>query len=270
VAESRLIEASAAPVTRARIAADLGRLGVRPGGVLMVHSSLSALGWVCGAAQAVVEGLLDALGKDGTIVVPSHTSGNSDPAGWRNPPVPEDWWPPIRAEMPAFDPRVTQSQHMGAIAEAVRTWPGALRSVHPQVSFAALGPQAAAVTAGHALDSGFGERSPVARVHDLDGDVLLLGVGHGSNSSLHLAEHRVPDPPRERSAAAVATPGGRRWLSWEDVMPEAGDFETLGASFDATGRTTAGRVGEADARLMRQRELLEFAVGWLQANRARR
>ena len=123
-------------MTRARIAADLGRLGVRPGSVLVVHSSLSALGWVCGRAQAVVEGLIDALGADGTLVVPAHTSGNCDPATWSNPPVPEDWWPVIRAEMPAFDPRVTPTDYMGAIAEVARTWPGALRSAHPQVSFA--------------------------------------------------------------------------------------------------------------------------------------
>ncbi len=137
VSERSRIEASSAPVTRARIAAD------------------------------------------GTLVVPAHTSGNCDPATWGNPPVPEDWWPVIRAELPAFEPRVTPTDHMGAIAELARTWPGALRSAHPQVSFAAVGPQAEAITSGHALDSGFGERSPLARVHDLDGDVLLLGEGEG-------------------------------------------------------------------------------------------
>ena len=107
----------------------------------------------------------------------------------------------------------------------------------------------------------------MARAHDLDADVLLLGVGHGSNSSLHLAEHRVPDPPRERSSAAVSTPAGRRWLSWEDVVADEQDFERLGAEFDATGRTRTGRVGEGEARLMRQRELVEFAARWLATNR---
>jgi aminoglycoside 3-N-acetyltransferase len=270
VSELSAIRASSAPVTRARIAADLGRLGVRPGGVLLLHSSLSALGWVCGGVQAAVEGLLDALGPEGTLVVPTHTNGNSDPADWRNPPVPEDWWPVIREEMPAYDPRVTPSPQMGAIAEAVRTWPGARRSAHPHFSFAAVGPQAEAVTAGHELESGFGERSPVARVRELDGDVLLLGAGHGANSSLHLAEHLVGDPPRQRSAAAVATPQGRRWVSWDDVVADEQDFEALGAAFDATGRTRTGPVGEGEARLMRQRELVEFAVAWLVEHRPRR
>ena len=228
---------------------------------------LSALGWVCGGAQAVVEGLLDALGPDGTLVVPAHPSGNSDPAGWGNPPVPDSWWPAIREHMPGFDPRVTPSHHMGAIPEVVRSWPGARRSGHPQLSFAAVGPHAEEITADHALDSGFGERSPVARVRDRDGDVLLLGVGHGSNSSLHLAEHHVPNQPRETSSAALMTPEGRRWVSWEDVVADEEDFEQLGAAFDATGATRTGPVGEGGARLMRQRELVDFAAGWLAANR---
>jgi len=265
--EERAIAASAAPVTRATLGDDLGRLGVRPGSVLLAHSSVSALGWVCGGAQAVVEALLDALGAEGTLVVPTHSGGNSEPSQWRNPPVPEDWWPVIRATMPAFDPAVTPSGHVGAVPEVARTWPGARRSAHPQVSFAAIGPQAEAVTGGHALDSGFGERSPLARIHDLDGDVLLLGAGHGSNSSLHLAEYRVPDPPRESQGAAVMGPEGRRWVTWEDVVPDESDFEELGAAFEATGAVTVRRAGAGDARLMRQRELVAFAVDWLKRHR---
>jgi aminoglycoside 3-N-acetyltransferase len=266
--EERSIAATRAPVTRARIADDLRALGVRPGSVTLVHSSVSALGWVCGGAQAVVEALRDALGPDGTLVVPTHTGGNSDPADWQRPPVPEAWWPVIRAEMPAFDPALTPVRGLGAVVELVRALPGALRSAHPQVSFAAIGPQAAAVTEDHALDSGFGERSPVGRIHELDGDVLLLGAGHGANSSLHLAEYRVPVPQRETSSAAVAGPDGRRWVTWEDVVADESDFEELGAAFDATGSVSIGPVGEGEARLMRQRELVEFAVAWMTEHRA--
>jgi aminoglycoside 3-N-acetyltransferase len=266
--EARAVAASPAPVTRASLAADLGRLGVRPGSVLLVHSSVSALGWVCGGAQAVVEALLDALGPAGTLVVPTHTNGNSDPAQWRHPPVPEDWWPVIRATMPAYDPaRTPTARQLGTVVEVARTWPGARRSAHPQYSFAAIGPAAGTVTAGHALDSGFGERSPLARVEELDGDVLLLGAGHGSNTSLHLAEHRVPDPPRDSYGAAVLGPDGRFWATWEDVVADESDFEAIGAAFDATGAVKAGRVGVGEGRLMRQRELVAFGVAWMVEHR---
>jgi aminoglycoside 3-N-acetyltransferase len=268
VSEASSILASPSPVTQASLGDDLRGLGVRAGGVLLVHSSLSALGWVCGGAQAVVGALLDALGDAGTLVVPTHTGGNSDPAQWQAPPVPEAWWPVIRATMPAYDPAITPARGLGAVPELARTWPGALRSGHPQDSFAAIGPHAETVTAGHALESGLGERSPLARIHDLDGDVLLLGVDHRSNTSLHLSEHRVPRPRRESYGAAFrGADGRRRWATWEGVAADQSDFGGLGAAFDAGGGVTVGRVGVGEARLMRQRELVAFGVAWMTEHR---
>src|SRR3954471_17749092 len=153
--EAGAVARSRAPVKRASLGADLVRLGVRRGSVLLVHTSMSALGWVCGGAQTVVEALLDAVGKEGTLVVPTHTNGNSAPADWENPPVPEAWWPVVREHLPAFDPARSPSV-LGAVPELVRSWPGARRSDHPQYSFAAVGPTAERVCAGHRLHSGLG------------------------------------------------------------------------------------------------------------------
>jgi aminoglycoside 3-N-acetyltransferase len=266
--EARSIEASAAPVTQAGLADDLRRLGVRPGSVLLVHTSMTALGWVCGGPQAVVGALLDALGPDGTLVVPTHSNSNSEPSEWQNPPVPEDWWPVIRAEMPPYDPARTPSRGLGVVVELVRTWPGARRSGHPHYSFAAVGPAADVITAGHALDSGLGEESPLARVHDLDGDVLLLGAGHASNTSLHLAEYRIAKPNRGESGAAIIRNGRREWATWEDVIGDEEDFGRIGAAFDATGAVTIGRAGNGEARLMKQRALVAFGVAWIDQNRS--
>jgi aminoglycoside 3-N-acetyltransferase len=256
------------PRTRTSLRADLMALGVRPGSVLIVHSSVRALGWVTGGQVAVVQALRDVVGPDGTLVVPTHTPVNSDPAQWRNPPVPESWWPVIRDEMPGFDPALTPSQWMGSVPELVRTWPGAHRSDHPQVSFAALGPAAVQIVRNHRLDSMLGEHSPLARVYELDGDVLLLGVGHGSNTSLHLAEYRVPHPPTAPLGAAVLTGGGgRSWIWWDDVAVDESDFEVLGADLDETGAVRFGSVGSARCRLMSQRAAVDFAVDWFIANR---
>ncbi|WP_117215482.1 aminoglycoside N(3)-acetyltransferase [Allorhizocola rhizosphaerae] len=260
-------ELAGSPWTRGSLAAELAALGVRPGSVLLVHSSLKSLGWVCGGPVAVVQALLDALGPDGTLVVPTHTPDNSDPAAWQHPPVPESWWPVIREHMPAFDPAVTPSRWMGLISETVRTWPGARRSAHPQVSFAALGPAAEEVVAGHRLDDMLGESSPLGAVSRLDGDVLLLGVGHDSNTSLHLAEYRLPAPPRLRQGAAIFEDGRRAWVWWEDVDISEHDFERLGEDFDDTGAVAMGPVGAAACRLMRQHAAVDFAVGWFSKHR---
>lgn len=138
--------------TRDSLASDLRAMGLRAGETLLVHSSLSSLGWVCGGPGVVVRALLDALGDSGTLVVPTHSADNSDPAYWENPPVPEAWWADIRASTPVFDARTTRTLGVGVVPETVRNWPGAVRSCHPQTSFAAVGPRAAAIVEGHALD----------------------------------------------------------------------------------------------------------------------
>ncbi|MFG1953817.1 aminoglycoside N(3)-acetyltransferase [Micromonospora sp. NPDC048830] len=261
-------DAPSRPHTRASLAAQLRRLGVRPGAAVLVHAGLRSLGFVCGGPQAVALALRDALGPAGTLVVPTHTPENSDPAGWRNPPVPEDWWPVIRAEAPGFDPAVTPSRFMGALAETVRCWPGARRSDHPYVSFAALGPAAERIVSDHPLAGMLGPGSPLGRLYEEDADVLLLGVDHGSHTSLHLAEYRQPAPPRRRLGAAVGTPdGGRTWAWWDDVAVDESDFPQLGVDLEATGAVRIGPVGDGTGRLMRQRAAVDFAVGWLARNR---
>ncbi|MFG3706720.1 aminoglycoside N(3)-acetyltransferase [Micromonospora sp. NPDC047670] len=256
------------PHTTESLAADLRGLGLSAGDVVLAHTSMRSLGFVVGGAQAVVAALLEVLGPTGTLVVPTHTPDNTDPAGWEAPPVPEAWWPAIRDHTPGFDPARTPSRYVGILPELVRTWPGALRSDHPQVSFAALGARAGEIVTGHRLDDALGERSPLGAVYRLDGKVLLLGCGYDSNTSLHLAEWRQTSPPRAEQGASVrATDGGGRWLTWVDVRTDEDDFERLGADFEATGAATKGRVGQATARLMAQRAVVDFATGWMAVHR---
>lgn len=252
--------------TRESLASELRALGVRPAETLLVHSSLSALGWVCGGPVAVIEALLDVLGPRGTLVVPTHSADNSDPAAWRNPPVPASWWDGIRASTPAFDTRTTRSLGVGVIPETLRTWPGALRSVHPQTSFAALGPRAAGIVDGHALDCRFGEHSPLARLEEAGAGVLLLGAGFDSCSAFHLAEYRVP-AARVTNSFAVTTPQGRRWTTVEDTAISSDRFEELGADFEKTHPVLRGRVGGADTRLFGLPDAVTHAVEWIRENR---
>ena len=93
--EADAIAATSVPATVASLVRDLAALGVERGGVAIVHSSLSALGWVAGGPQSVVEALLEVVGPDGPIVMPTHSGQLSDPAAWSRPPVPESWITPM-------------------------------------------------------------------------------------------------------------------------------------------------------------------------------
>lgn len=267
----RLVQQSDAPVTVRSLVADLQRLGLEAGSAVLVHSSLSSLGWVCGGAQAVIEALEEVIRPYGTLVMPTHTGHLSDPETWAAPAVPESWWEEIRENMPVYDPEATPSAGMGAIPEAFRSRPGVLRSRHPHFSFAASGAAAIDITSDHQIPYGLGEGSPLARLYEADARVLLLGVGFDRNTSFHLAEYRSDYRTKKvvTRHGPVMIEGHRRWHAFEDIAVDSDDFGELGADFrkHRDDQLRAGRVGDARALLFPQRACVDYAVTWFHRHR---
>lgn len=196
---------------RTGLAGQLSELGVERNGVLLVHASIRAVGTVGGGVGAVVGALRDALGEHGTLVVPAFTPENSDTSAHyldRVRGLTDQAREAVRASMPPFDAATSAAPSMGRLAEAVRLTEEAVRSGHPQTSFAALGPLARNLVADHRSDCHLGEDSPLARLYDLRAQVLLLGTGFDTCTAFHLGEYRVPVPPR-RSYRCVVTTEGR-------------------------------------------------------------
>lgn len=207
-------------VTKQDILEALEKVGVCKGQVLMVHTSLSSLGYVCGGAQVVIEALLEGVGREGTIMMPTQSWKNLDPATGVHWEVSESCWPLIRENWPAYDKNITPTNTMGAVAEMFRQWPGTVRSDHPARSVAAWGKEAAWLTADHDLSNIFGDGSPVGKLYELDGLVLLMGVGYDKNTSLHLADVRAAYPGKHNCLehSAVMENGRRVWKGYETLL----------------------------------------------------
>jgi aminoglycoside 3-N-acetyltransferase len=272
--------ATRTPVGRSALVAGLRGLGVREGGVAMVHAAIGSLGWVVGGSQTVVAALLDCLGPEGTLC--AQVSWDDIPfghAGW-----PERWRALYEAEFPPFDPLLSAAApYEGRLAERIRTWPGAVRSANPACGIAAVGRDAAALAAAHRLDDGFGEGTPYSRLVDVDADVVLLGAPLHTISLLHHAE-AVAHAPKRRTTyrLPLAVSGRAEWVPireldvWGGAFPYAGvlpatarPLGVIAAAALCAGIGSRGPVGTATAHRFPAAVLTRFAVEWLERRFAR-
>lgn len=159
---------------------------------------------------------------------------------------------------------------MGRIPEALRTLPGVLRSEHPTASFAAFGSRAKEICSVHDLEDSFGNRSPLGALYGANADVLLLGVGYDSCTSLHLAERRAFGGHQQniRTGSPMMVDGARTWVAYSEPECVSDDFEALGSDFERDARhVRIGKIAAANARLMSLVTLVDYAVDWLKRSR---
>ncbi|MGD9795026.1 MAG: aminoglycoside N(3)-acetyltransferase, partial [Acidimicrobiia bacterium] len=179
------------------------------------------------------------------------------------------WIPIVRDQLPAFDVRLTPTRGMGQVVECFRALATTVRSNHPLLSVAANGPMADAIVASHPLTPALGETSPLRRLYDLDAIVALLGVGHRSNTSIHLAEYRAVRSGRATvtEGAPVLVDGQRRWVEYEDLELDESDFDRIGEAFARTDMERTGPIGNGIGRRCTVRDIVDFAGTWMIENR---
>ena len=223
-----------------------------------------------GGALAVVNALLEAVGPRGSGGADRDGGELADLAGVYGPHRAHGAGRDrgVFPEVPAFDKDITPTT-MGAIGEALRTADGAVRSAHPQSSFAAIGPQAASLMADHSLECHLGEDSPLAKLYKLGAHVLLLGVGYAACTAFHLAEYRyAKNPPRRMYWCVIVTNGRRHWERFEDVVLDDKEFGLIGESLDGEIPVKRGYVGDAESRLMPMIQVVDHATQWMSWHRA--
>src|SRR3954470_17512611 len=169
-------------ITRSGLVADLRALGLRPGAIAMLHTRMSALGWVVGGADTVVRALLEALGPAGTLMAYASWAEHVYDPGDR----PAEHREAYLAEPPVFDPATAEvDRGYGRIPERIRTWPGAQHSGHPEGGVVAVGARAGWLAHPHADRDAYGADTPFARLVAAGGQVLMLGAPLETVTLLH-------------------------------------------------------------------------------------
>jgi aminoglycoside N3'-acetyltransferase len=259
--------------SQAQIVADLRRLGVQAGDHLMLHASLRALGPVAGGSDGLIAALDQAVGADGTLLM---VLGAHGVAEWAHEPPDPATAAALRPEE-AFDAAHTEAfREVGWLAEAFRRSDGTLVTQHPLGRFGARGRLATWLLADAPWDDYFGPGSPLDRLCQAGGRVLRLGADLGTVTLLHWAEYLVPLATKRRLPryVAVAGPAGPeiRYVDAlddaEGIVAWAGEdyFALLLRDYLATGRARQGQVGGATSELLDARDLVAFAVPWMQAH----
>lgn len=246
----------------------------------MVHCRMSALGHVVGGAETVVRALLEVVGPGGTLVAY---------IGWEDRPpdhleaLSPDERELVLAEHPPYDPRIARARRdHGRVPEALRTWPGAAYSGHPEAGVAAVGPKADVIVQPHRLGDAYGASSPYARVVEHRGQVVLLGAPLETLTLVHHAEAiaRVPGKRHVDWRCPVLVDGAQRWVTLRDIDTSLGafDYRPLTGDVDyvewfaqsaldaGAGRAGAlgagsGHVFEAEALVSHAAALMEEAFG---------
>jgi aminoglycoside 3-N-acetyltransferase len=230
-------------ITRLELVQQLRDLGVRPGDVLLVHTAFSRVRPIVGGPAGLIEALEDALGPEGTLVMPSMTDDDEHP----------------------FDPATTDCRWLGVVADTFWRMPGVVRSDNPH-AFAARGPRATEICAPHPLDRPHGIDSPAGRVHDLNGKVLLIGVGHDADTTIHLAESVAGVRYRRPKRLTVLRDGAPTSFRYLEIDHCCERFDLADDWLDEGGIQRRGRVGHADARLVRARDIVEIVTRRLKEN----
>jgi aminoglycoside 3-N-acetyltransferase len=236
-------QTSPRPLAREELVRQLLSLGVRPGGVLLVHTAFSRVRPVADGPLGLINALRAAVGPTGTLVMPAMADD----------------------DVHAFDPATSPCHRMGIVADSFWRLPGVLRTDSPH-AFAAAGPHGAAITRDQPVDIPHGPDSPVGRVHQLDGQVLLLGVGHDANTTLHLAENLARVRYRRQAVATVLIGGRVTRCHYEEVDHCCENFSRMDGWLDAAGLQRRGTVGHGEARLARSHDLVDVAVARLTDN----
>lgn len=242
------------------------QMGIRKGMLVFVQSSLRPFGWVVGGAQAIIDALMETVTYDGTIVMPAFTKNLSDPSMYKSGTVPRDSWYDIRQSSLPFNKRLSSPVNMGEVAVQFMRNDAVLRSNHPAYSFLAWGKYAKLVVEKHPLHFGLSKDSPLSKIVDLNGFVLLAGMNYDKCEMFDLAQYSNRNCPIRVLTYPVEKGGNVHWIKMLDKEISTNAYKAIGATMEERGVVKTLEVGNATCRFFSAREAINSATVYLNIN----
>ncbi len=241
-------------------------LGLKQGDLIEVHSSLSSFGYIVGGSQTVVDALMECVGYNGTILMPLQCLENSEPSTWINPKVHPNYIKEIRTKLPAFDSKSSNVINMGEIIDNFRRRDNTIISNHPNKAFIAWGKYSKLICNYQSSNFAFSMESPPARLYELKGKILLLGVNYDSITSLHLAEYYGDYTPIKLNCAMVNENGFKKFKKFLDIEHNDQIFNEVGKILESQGFVKSVEIGNALCRLLPFNPLVDLTVKYIREN----
>lgn len=251
-------------ITKNELVSKLRQLGIKEKMVLETHIALSSFGYVIGGAQAVVDALIEAVGFEGTLIMPMQDAYNCDPTIWDAPIIDHHLHQTIRDNIPAFNRKESDGVEMGSVVDNFRRRDGVIVSNNPSLAYVARGRYAKLICDRQSLHFSLGEESPIARMYELNAYVLMIGVPYSKCTCLHLSEYRSNYRPIVLQGAAVEIKGKRVWKKYLDIDLNSQIFNQIGYKMEEVIDIKSIMIGHAEAKLFALDEAIDFAVDYLQ------
>ena len=226
--------------------------GIRSGMTLIVHSALSSFGYILGGAETFNDALLETIGYHGTLIMPLQAADRGEPSYFEHPAVPLEKMDKFRQELPAYDPRHTETYHMSRAVDNLRRRERSYVSRHPVNGFVAVGRMARILTADSSLSFSLGEDSLLGRLYELRAYCFLAGVSYENMTALHLAEYRAEARPviLQGSAVSQPQPHWQKFLDL-DIDSQDGCFAAIGRRLEERGQVRKCPLYKGEGKLIR-------------------
>lgn len=261
--EIDVIHQTQSPLSKNDLENDLKALGLSSKDHVIIHVSMSKIGWIIGAEVTLLQAL-QSFFCEGTIVMVTQTGDLSDPRNWENPPVPSSWINKIIEEMPAYDKHLTPPNRLGRLPRLFYNAKDVYRSNHPMDSFAAWGKRAEEVTRYCDYHCAFGDHSPIQYMIDHNFKMLMIGTSYDTATVLHYAETKVKNPPLMKQLLFIKDIEGQRHvLEVEDIDYDTIYFNEIGQDYEKHHQISKGFIGKAETKVVDVKSLVNHGMTYL-------